>query len=87
MNPKPPETLNKETRGVWNGWRNMGDEKVAHEAAIKGLHISLAIEFLALRQQIGIDEAKIWFEEEVMTIFINFVENSALIANFMVINL
>ncbi|XP_044265423.1 spatacsin-like isoform X2 [Tribolium madens] len=66
MNPPPPATLNKETIGVWHGWSNVGDKEVAREAAAKGSHVSLAIHFLSLRKRITLEEAQVWFREEVL---------------------
>ncbi|EFA05905.1 spatacsin [Tribolium castaneum] len=66
MNPPPPPTLNKETIGVWHGWSNVGDKEVAREAAAKGSHINLAINFLSLRRKLTFDEARQWFREEVL---------------------
>jgi hypothetical protein len=66
MNPIPPPTLNKETVGVWHGWSNIGDKEVAREAAAKGLHTNLAVAFLAARKKIKLEDAEIWFKEEVL---------------------
>lgn len=62
---RPPPALSKETVGVWTGWSSIGDKEVAREAAAKGLHISLAINFLSTRRNVDYEDAEKWFKEEV----------------------
>ncbi|CAH0552154.1 unnamed protein product [Brassicogethes aeneus] len=66
MNPVPPPTLTKEDIAVWQGWCLKGDREVAREAAAKGRHLHLVIVFLTLKKKVKADEAKKWFESEVL---------------------
>lgn len=72
MDPPPPSGLNPELLSIWTGWKQLKDREVVREAAAKGLHISLAQNFIALRKQWDLDEAKKWFKAEVRVCLIIF---------------
>ncbi|KAG5898668.1 hypothetical protein JTB14_005427 [Gonioctena quinquepunctata] len=63
--PAPPTNLIKEHSGVWTGWCCKGDKEVAREAAAKGIHVDLVIQFLSLRKNIMMEEAQNYFRDEV----------------------
>nr|XP_023027706.1 spatacsin [Leptinotarsa decemlineata] len=63
--PPPPRNVSKEIVGVWTGWCCKGDKEVAREAAAKGIHVDLVIQFLALRRNVTIEEAQNYFRDEV----------------------
>ncbi|KAL3286725.1 hypothetical protein HHI36_001216 [Cryptolaemus montrouzieri] len=58
--------LNKETTAIWTAWTHMGNREVSREAVAKGTHVALAIQFLAIRNEISQIDAETWFKNEVL---------------------
>ncbi|XP_025830251.1 uncharacterized protein LOC112904435 [Agrilus planipennis] len=60
-----PSGTTKEEQRVWSGWCEMGDREVVREAAVKGVHVQLAIKFLATRNHTAYEKAQTVFNQEV----------------------
>ncbi|KAL6426524.1 hypothetical protein ACFW04_009151 [Cataglyphis niger] len=61
----PVESLTGESAAIWSGWRTLGDRELVREASAKGTHIKLAHKCLAHRRHCSIEQACIYFNEEV----------------------
>ncbi|GAB1864875.1 Spatacsin [Camponotus japonicus] len=61
----PVECLTGEPAAIWSGWRTLGDRELVREASAKGTHIKLAYKCLAYRRHCSIEQACIYFNEEV----------------------
>lgn len=61
----PPSNVNQENARIWAGWNELGDKEVAREASAKGLYVDLAINFIATRKNLTLEDTRIWFKEEV----------------------
>ncbi|XP_074094881.1 spatacsin [Cotesia typhae] len=54
-----------ELAGVWSGWSSMRDREVVRESSAKGTHIQLAHKFLCHRKNINLEDAQLFFNNEV----------------------
>ncbi|XP_072747233.1 spatacsin [Anoplolepis gracilipes] len=61
----PVECLTGESAAIWSGWRTLGDRELVREASAKGTHIKLAHKCLAYRRHCSVEQACIYFNEEV----------------------
>ncbi|CAL1689224.1 unnamed protein product [Lasius platythorax] len=61
----PVECLTGEPAAIWSGWRTLGDRELVREASAKGTHVKLAHKCLAYRRHYSVEQACIYFNEEV----------------------
>lgn len=61
----PVECLTGEPAAIWSGWRTLGDRELVREASAKGTHVKLAHKCLAYRRHCSVEQACIYFNEEV----------------------
>ncbi|CAD6223033.1 GSCOCG00005360001-RA-CDS [Cotesia congregata] len=54
-----------ELAGIWSGWLSMRDREVVRESSAKGTHIQLAHKFLRHRKNVNLEDAQLFFNNEV----------------------